>query len=306
MGHGIAQSFLMGGYPVWLYDIRESILETAKKHIEKNLELFSQAGFIGKEDIEPILSRLSITTDLENTVEGSDFIVEAAPEDLSLKQELFQRVESLCRKDTIIATNTSSLILKDIGARVKTKERLIITHWFNPPHIVPTVEVVKGEWTSDETMETAYGLLTKIKKVPVKIYQELPGFLVNRIQVAMAREVFDLYEKGVASAADIDKAVKGSFGFRLASIGPLLTADFGGLELWLKVCEHLFLHIQSSTDPPKALQRLVSQGHLGIKSGKGFYDYAIDFSKAELDGAIQERDQEFLHRLKHLYWDKKL
>jgi len=306
MGHGIAQSFLMGGYPVWLYDIRESILETAKKHIEKNLELFSQAGFIGKEDIEPILSRLSITTDLENTVEGSDFIVEAAPEDLSLKQELFQRVESLCRKDTIIATNTSSLILKDIGARVKTKERLVITHWFNPPHIVPTVEVVKGEWTSDETMETAYGLLTKIKKVPVKIYQELPGFLVNRIQVAMAREVFDLYERGVASAADIDKAVKGSFGFRLASIGPLLTADFGGLELWLKVCEHLFLHIQSSTDPPKALQRLVSQGHLGIKSGKGFYDYAIDFSKAELDGAIQERDQEFLHRLKHLYWDKKL
>jgi 3-hydroxybutyryl-CoA dehydrogenase len=306
MGHGIAQSFLMGGYPVWLYDIRESILETAKKHIEKNLELFSQAGFIGKEDIEPILSRLSITTDLENTVEGSDFIVEAAPEDLSLKQELFQRVESLCRKDTIIATNTSSLILKDIGARVKTKERLIITHWFNPPHIVPTVEVVKGEWTSDETMETAYGLLTKIKKVPVKIYQELPGFLVNRIQVAMAREVFDLYERGVASAADIDKAVKGSFGFRLASIGPLLTADFGGLELWLKVCEHLFLHIQSSTDPPKALQRLVSQGHLGIKSGKGFYDYAIDLSKAELDGAIQERDQEFLHRLKHLYWDKKL
>ncbi len=306
MGHGIAQSFLMGGYPVWLYDIRESILETAKGHIEKNLELFSQAGFIGKGDIEPILSRLSITTDLENTVEGSDFIVDAAPEDLSLKQELFQRVESLCGKDTIIATNTSSLILKDIGARVKRKERLIITHWFNPPHIVPTVEVVKGEWTSDETMETAYGLLTKIKKVPVKIYQELPGFLVNRIQVAMAREVFDLYERGVASAADIDKAVKGSFGFRLASIGPLLTADFGGLELWLKVCENLLPRIQSSTDPPKALQRLVSQGHLGIKSGKGFYDYAIDFSKTELDGAIQRRDQEFLHRLKHLYWDKKL
>lgn len=306
MGHGIAQSFLMGGYPVWLYDIRESILETAKGHIEKNLELFSQAGFIGKEDIEPILSRLSTTTDLENTVEGSDFIVEAAPEDLSLKQELFQRVESLCGKDTIIATNTSSLILKDIGARVKSKERLIITHWFNPPHIVPTVEVVKGEWTSDETMETAYGLLTKIKKVPVKIYQELPGFLVNRIQVAMAREVFDLYEKGVASAADIDKAVKGSFGFRLASIGPLLTADLGGLELWLKVCENLLPRIQSSTGPPEALQRLVSQGYLGIKSGKGFYDYAIDFSKTELDGAIQRRDQEFLNRLKHLYWDKKL
>jgi len=304
MGHGIAQSFLMGGYPVWLYDVQESILETAKEHIKKNLGLFYRAGFVGKEDIELILSKVSTTTDLKHAVEGSDFITEAAPEDLSLKQELFQRVESLCGNDTIMATNTSSLSLKDIGALVKSKERLVITHWFNPPHIVPTVEVVKGAWTSDETMETTYGLLTKIKKVPVKIYREIPGFLVNRIQTAMVREVFDLYEKGVASAADIDKAVKGSFGFRLSSIGPLLTADLGGLELWLKVCENLFPHIQSSTDPPKALQRLVSQGHLGIKSGKGFYDYTEDFSKAELDEAIQKRDQEFLHRLKHLYWGK--
>lgn len=304
MGHGIAQSFLMGGYPVRLYDIKESILDTARAHIEKNLGLFRQFDLIGKQDIDPALSRLSTTSDLKAAVEGSDFIVEAAPEDLSLKQGLFQQVESLCGRDTIIATNTSSLTLRDIGARVKDKERLVITHWFNPPHIVPTVEVVKAEQTSDETMETAYRLLAKIRKVPVKIYQELPGFVVNRIQVAMVREVFDLYEKGVASAEDIDKAVKGSFGFRLASIGPLLTADLGGLELWLKVSENLLPHIQSSTDPPKALQSLVSQGHFGIKTGKGFYDYAVDFSKAELDGAVQKRDQEFLNRLKQLYWDK--
>ena len=304
MGHGIAQSFLMGGYPVRLYDIKESILDTARAHIEKNLGLFRQFDLIGKQDIDPALSRLSTTSDLKAAVEGSDFIVEAAPEDLSLKQGLFQQVESLCGRDTIIATNTSSLTLRDIGARVKDKERLVITHWFNPPHIVPTVEVVKAEQTSDETMETAYRLLAKIRKVPVKIYQELPGFVVNRIQVAMVREVFDLYEKGVASAEDIDKAVKGSFGFRLASIGPLLTADLGGLELWLKVSENLLPHIQSSTDPPKALQSLVSQGHFGIKTGKGFYDYAVDFSKAELDGAVQKRDREFLNRLKQLYWGK--
>ena len=306
MGHGIAQSFLMGAYPVWLYDIRKSILETAKAHIEKNMGLFHRSGLVEKQDIELALNRLSTTTNLKHAVEGSDFIVEAAPEDLSLKQELFEQVESLCGGDTIIASNTSSLTLKDIGAQVKSKERLVITHWFNPPHIVPTVEVVKGEWTSDETMETAYQLLEKIKKMPVKINRELPGFLVNRIQIAMVREVFDLYEKGVASAADIDKAVKGSFGFRLASIGPLLTADLGGLDLWLKVSENLLPLIQSSTEPPKALQRLVSQGHLGIKSGKGFYDYAADFSKAELDGVVQKRDQEFLNRLKHLYWDKKI
>jgi 3-hydroxybutyryl-CoA dehydrogenase len=304
MGHGIAQSFLMGGYPVRLYDIKESILDTAKAHIEESLGLFSQFDLIGEQDINSALSRLSTTTDLKAAVEGSDFIVEAAPEDLSLKQGLFQQVESLCGRDTIIATNTSSLTLRDIGARVKDKERLVITHWFNPPHIVPTVEVVKAEQTSEETMETTYELLAKIRKLPVKIYQELPGFVVNRIQVAMVREVFDLYEKGVASAEDIDKAVKGSFGFRLASIGPLLTADLGGLELWLKVAENLLPQIQSSTDPPKALQSLVSQGHFGIKTGKGFYDYAVDFSKAELDAAVQKRDREFLNRLKQLYWDK--
>jgi 3-hydroxybutyryl-CoA dehydrogenase len=304
MGHGIAQSFLMGGYPVRLYDIKESILDTAKAHIEESLGLFRQFDLIAEPDIDPALQRLSTTTDLKGAVEGSDFIVEAAPEDLSLKQGLFQQVESLCSKDTIIATNTSSLTLKDIGARVKDKERLVITHWFNPPHIVPTVEVVKAERTSDETMETTYELLAKIRKLPVKIYQELPGFVVNRIQVAMVREVFDLYEKGVASAEDIDKAVKGSFGFRLASIGPLLTADLGGLELWLKVAENLLPQIQSSTDPPKALQSLVSHGHFGIKTGKGFYDYAVDFSKAELDAAVQKRDREFLNRLKQLYWDK--
>lgn len=304
MGHGIAQSFLMGGYPVTLYDIDESILETAKAHIEQNLQLFHQANLIKREDIKVVLRRLATTIDLKRAVEGSDFIVEAAPENLELKQELFQRVESFCRENAIIASNTSSLTLTDIGKRVKNKERVVISHWFNPPHIVPTVEVVKGENTSDDTMETTFQLLIKIKKVPVKISRELPGFLVNRIQIAMVREVFDLYEKGIANAEDIDKAVKGSFGFRLASIGPLLTVDLGGVDLWLKVCENLLPQIQSSTESPKALQRLVSQGHHGIKSGKGFYDYTVDFSKAELDEFIQKRDREFLNRLKNLYWDK--
>jgi len=303
MGHGIAQSFLMGGYPVTLYDIQESILGTAKAHIEKNLGLFCEFGLIKKQDIDSSLQKLSTTIDLKHAVEGSDFIVEAAPEDLKLKQDLFEQVEFFCEKHAIIASNTSSLTLKDIGARVKNKERLVTTHWFNPPHIVPTVEVVKGAENSDETIETAYQLLEKIKKMPVKIHQELPGFLVNRIQIAMAREILDLYEKGIASAADIDRALKGSIGFRLASIGPLLTMDLAGVKLWLRVCENLLPYIQSSIDPPKALQQLASQGHDGIKSGKGFYDYALDFSKAGLDEAIQKRDQEFLSRLKRLYWE---
>jgi len=303
MGHGIAQSFLMGGYPVMLYDIQESILETARAHIKKNLEAFHEFDLIGKQDIDLSLKRLSTTAHLKHAVEGADFIVEATPEDLNLKQDLFEHIESFCGKRTIIASNTSSLTLANIGSRVKSKERLVITHWFNPPHIVPTVEVVKGEETSNETVETVYQLLEKIKKMPVKIHQELPGFLVNRIQIAMAREILDLYEKGMVSAADIDRALKGSIGFRLASIGPLLTMDLAGVKLWLRVSENLLPHIQSSVDPPKALQQLASQGHDGIKTGKGFYDYAVDFSKEGFDEAIQKRDQEFLSRLKRLYWE---
>ena len=304
MGHGIAQTFLMAGYPVRLYDLKESILETARAHIRKNLELFHQAGILKKREIKPALRRLTTTTDLRTAVEGSDFIVEAAPENLALKQDLFQQVESLCPEDAIIASNTSSLRMTDIGTRVKKKERLVITHWFNPPHIVPTVEVVKGEKTSEVTVETTVGLLTRIRKLPVKVNLELPGFLVNRIQIAMAREVIDLYERGVASAADIDKAIKGSIGFRLASIGMLLTMDLGGLDVWLRVYQNVIPKIQSSTEAPKALQQLVSQGHYGIKTGKGFYDYALDFSKAELDEAVRKRDEEFLKRLKALYWDR--
>ena len=305
MGHGIAQSFLMGGYPVKLYDISDAILETARAHIKENLELFSKSDLISEANIEPALGRLSTGTDLKPSVEGSQFIVEAVSEDLSLKQELFEKVESFCGPDTIIASNTSSLTLKDIGIRVQDKKRLVITHWFNPPHIVPAVEVVKSEHTGDETMDTVMKLMEKIKKTPIRINMELPGFLINRIQMALAREVLDLYEKGVADAADIDRAVRASIGFRLASIGPLLTMDLGGIKLWLAVYKNLINDIQSSAELPEALQSLASQDHDGVKSGKGFYDYSVDFSQTELDEVIQKRDREFLNRLKNLYWNEK-
>ena len=304
MGHGIAQSFLMGGYPVMLFDISEPILATARAHIQRNLELFFRSDLIKEADIEASLQRLTTTTDLEKAVSGADFIVEAAPEDLNLKQGLFEKIESFADENAVIASNTSSLMLKEIGERVKHKSRLVVTHWFNPPHIVPTVEVVKNEDTSDETVDVAYDLMEKIKKSPVKINREIPGFIVNRVQIAMVREVLNLYKMGVASAADIDRAVKGSMGFRLASIGPLLTIDMGGVKLWRSVCANLLPNIESGTTPPAALDDLIAEGNDGIKSGKGFYDYTVDFSEEDLDKAVQQRDQEFLNRLKNLYLGK--
>ena len=304
MGHGIAQSFLMGGYPVTLFDISDAILATAKAHVKKNLALFFKSGLIKEKDIETCMGKLTTTTDLEKAVSGADFIVEAVPEDINLKQDLFEKIESFSDENAIIASNTSSLTLKEIGERVKDKSRLVVTHWFNPPHIVPTVEVVKNEDTSDETVDIAYELMEKIKKSPVKINWEIPGFIVNRIQIAMVREVLNLYEKGVASAGDIDRAVRGSMGFRLASIGPLLTIDLGGIKLWRSVCANLLPKIESGTTPAAVLDDLIAQGNDGIKTGKGFYDYTVDFSEEDPDKAVQQRDQEFLNRLKNLYLER--
>ena len=298
MGHGIALCGMMAGYEVWIYDIDQSILDTAVAHIEENIALFKSHGFI--DENKSLIGKLHPTLDLEQAVKESYFIIEAVSENLELKQKLFQQIEAFCPKGSIIASNTSSLKLAEIGTLVNNQQRLVITHWFNPPHIVPLVEIVKGPKTSDATMETTYGLLKKIDKLPIKLNFEIPGFLINRIQSAMVREIFDLYEKGVASAADIDLAVKSSIGFRLAGIGPLRTADLGGLDIWYRVCSNLFPQIASSNEPPKVLEELVNQGDLGIKSGKGFFDYEVEFSEKKADEAIQSRDELFLKLLKTL------
>jgi len=304
MGHGIAQSFLMGKYPVILYDIDASILEVARIKIEKNLEPFIAGEIMTPEEAGDALKRLSTTVDLGKDVPECEFVIEAAPENVALKQELFQKLEARCSEKAILATNTSSLTLKDIGEKVKHKQRLVTAHWFNPPHIVPVVEVVKGAETDEDTFNTTFDLLKKINKVPIRIHADIPGFLINRISAAMTREILDLYDKGVASAEDIDRAVKGTIGFQFASIGPLRRMDFGGLDLWLQGLKHAFAILQNSVEPPAALERLVAEGHTGVKSGKGFYEYAVDFSQETLDVAIQERDRNLIGRLKRHYLEK--
>ncbi len=305
MGRGIAQSFLMGGYPVALYDTQEDVVAAAREDILGGMTLFRKAGLLREEDIAPAMARLSRATCLREAAATAGFIVEAVSEDLDLKQRIFQQTESYCGTDTIIASNTSSLTLGEIGKLVRNRRRTIITHWINPPHIIPTVEVVKGEDTDEQTIDATCALLAGIGKVPIRINKEVPGFLVNRIQIAMVREVFDLYEKGVASAKDIDRAVKGSFGFRLPSVGPLLAADMGGLDIWYKACLALLPELQSSPAPSAILEKLVKAGHLGIKTGKGFYDYAVDFPGKGPDEIVRQRDQELLKRLKDLYGEQK-
>lgn len=228
MGHGIAQVFAQKDYSVTLYDLNRTILERALLGIRSNLETFVEVGLKPKERVEKVLSNIRMSVDLKEAVEGAHFVIEAIPEDLILKMNLFEELDQYCSKEVILASNTSTLPISEIGKKTKEKERLVVAHWFNPPHIIPTVEVVRGETTSEEVFRTSYQLMEKIGKKPIKVSKEIPGFLINRIQTAMFREILSLLKQGVAEPEEIDIGVKGNFGLRLAVLGPLATMDMGG------------------------------------------------------------------------------
>jgi 3-hydroxybutyryl-CoA dehydrogenase len=207
----------------------------------------------------------------------------------------------LCPEHTILASNTSALLLKDIAAYCQRKDKVVITHWVNPPHLVPLVEVVGGEETSAATTELAYNLLKKLKKVPVKIRREIPGFILNRLQAALMREVWSLWQQGIASAEDIDLAMKASLGFRWAAVGPLETADLGGLDIFYKVMGQLFKIISDSHEPPEELKKMIADGKLGLKSGQGFFDYDVSYFEEGEAARVKERDRKHIQLLKLWY-----
>lgn len=297
MGHGIAQAYAQEGYLVTITDSSASALAGAKNRIKANLETLAREGLFQQNEVEQALERITVTEGLEKTVHDADFVTEAIFENLEMKQELFHEMEKFCSSESILASNTSSFPMTQISAMMTKPERAIVTHWMNPPYLVPLVEVVPGERTSEETYTTAYELLSKIKKVPVRVQKEIIGFLINRIQTAMNREVYYLLEIGAASAEDIDRAVVTSLGFRLATLGPLLIRDLAGLDVTYKVDEILLGEISSAKSASKMLKDAVSRGELGAKTGKGFFKYTPE----SLEEIIQQRDRQFIRRLKEQY-----
>jgi len=209
---------------------------------------------------------------------------------------LIARLEEVVSPEAIIATNTSSLSLADMTTSARHRGRFVVAHWFNPAQIVPVVEVAPGPETAVRTVELTIDLLRRAGKVPIRLNKEVPGFIVNRVQVAMLREVMALLEQGVASAGDIDAAVRGSMGFRLAASGPLEVCDFGGLDIWKRVYQNLSPLIRSDTLLPRVLADAVSAGNLGAKSGRGFYFYQAT-SHAQ---KTAERESRLLELLKAL------
>ncbi|MFM2095726.1 MAG: 3-hydroxybutyryl-CoA dehydrogenase [Planctomycetota bacterium] len=297
MGHGIAQTFAIAGYTVHGYDHDPQARHTLKERVRSNLTAFVEAELIRPSEIEPALARLIVHDREVDAVREARFITEAVQEDLLVKQELFARIESLVADDAILASNSSAFPISQSGSKLKRPERAVVTHWFNPPHLVPLVEVVPSPATADSVVESTVDLLTRIGKHALRLNKELPGFLVNRVQVAIQREVWNLLQEGVASPADIDAALSASVGFRMAAVGPLEVYDFGGLDIQATTFRNLVPSIASGVEVPSRVQSLVDQGHLGAKTGQGFYDYPGD----RIRERRQRRDALFLQLAKLLY-----
>ncbi len=295
MGHGIAQVFARGGHRVFIQDTSESVLKRAEDRIRSNLLLLAENGLEDECRIDEIASRITSTVDLREAVADAAFVLESVPEDLGLKIEVFRSLDAFAPEDTILASNTSMLRITDIARQVRGKERAVTAHWFNPPYLIPVVEVVKGEHTSAQTVERTVSLLRGLGKVPVRVLKEVPGHLLNRIQFALFRETLALLEAGVAIPEEIDKAVSGSLGLRLAAIGPLRSIDLAGLDLFWFGMKDIFRSLDASSEPPKIVKEKVDAGHVGRKCGQGFFEYRPS-------GAVEkERDEKLIQLLKILY-----
>ena len=273
MGHGIAQEFASAGYHVRLHDVTDEHLQTAYTQIEKNLKVFAENAIIEEENIPSTLQRIQTATELATVAENADFVVEAVTENLPLKQQIFEELDAICPPHTILASNTTALMPSQIGINAKRKDKILNTHYFNPPYLIPLVELIRSPDTSDETVSVAFELLTAIGKTPAIIEKEALGFVGPRLQAALIREAFAIVERGIASAETVDLVVRNSFGRRLSIAGPFEVFELAGWDLVLAAFEELYKDLNSSDDINPLLQQMVESGKLGVKSKEGFYEW---------------------------------
>lgn len=280
MGHGIAQEFACAGYRVHLHDITEQQLNNARVQIGKNLTLLAENAVIEEISISATLQRIHTTTDLTVAAKTADFVVEAVSEKLPLKQQIFEELDSLCQPHTILASNTTALMPSQIGVNTKRTDRILNTHYFNPPYLIPLVELIRSPDTSDETVSVTFDLLTAIGKTPAIIDKEALGFVGPRLQAALIREAFAIVEQGIASAETVDLVVRNSFGRRLSVAGPFEVFELAGWDLVLAAFEELYKDLNSSPDINPLLREMVESGKLGVKSGEGFYQWTDERQQA--------------------------
>lgn len=275
MGHGIALAFAMYGYDVNVYEPDEKRRSLAKQDMRHEMEILAEEGIIDGANLQKILDSIKMYAELEKAVIDRDYVIEAIPEILELKQDTFKKLDELCPKQTIFSSNTSSLRLSDMMDKVseERKKRMMVTHWYNPAHIIPLVELSFFGNMPEEIYKEVESLYKSIRKQVVKVLKDVPGLVANRIQQAIAREVFALMEMGVAAPEDIDRALTFGPAFRFATSGLLQIADFGGLDIWCIVADNLWKVLSNATSAPEFLKEKVKEGKLGLKTGEGFFSY---------------------------------
>jgi 3-hydroxybutyryl-CoA dehydrogenase len=273
MGHGLAQIFAGKEKEVTLMDLNEDLLKKGLAGIRSNLSLMAEHGIGKVKEIEGVLSRVRTTTDLGEAAREAQFVVEAVSENLDLKQRIFRDLDALCPPNAVLATNTSVISITEIASKAKGKGRIVGTHFWNPPYLIPLVEVVRGNETSNSAMDITFDLMKAIGKHPVRVNKDVPGFVGNRLQHALWREAISIVERGIADAATVDECVRFGFGLRLPILGPLENADMVGTDLTLAIHDYILKHLESSPAPSPVLKRKVEQGDLGFKTGKGFQEW---------------------------------
>lgn len=290
MGHGIAQTFAVAGFNVRLFDENETVRDSVITRVQKNLEVMLQNGSLESILVDDVISRMVVCHAEQEACEQSEFIIEAIAEDLDVKREFFNRCEKVVTESVILASNTSSFPNSMIAAGLAHPARCINTHWFNPAHVIPVVEIIPGKHTSEEVVDRVMDLLRAVGKQPIRLHKEVPGFVLNRIQVAMFREMLDLVDQGVISPSDLDRAVRGSLAIRWAAAGPMRVGDFGGWDVLSKVYENIVPSLRNDTQVHDVLAGMISRGEYGIKSGQGFYEYP----QQELFDIIAGKDERFM------------
>lgn len=298
MGFSFAQIFAQHNFNVTVYDMFPAAIEKAKKFIAINQEAMIEQKEITKEESGALLGRISFTTEKECFKEA-DFVLEAIIENMEIKQNFWSEISALAKEDTILTTNTSGMSITEIATAVKRPERFCGMHWWNPPHILPLIEVIKGDLTADETLDIVVALGKELGNEPVVCKKDINGFIGNRIQYAILRECLHIVESGAATFEDVDKVMKYGLGIRYAYIGPFETIDFTGIDVVSRISDYMFAELDNATEGSEILRKLVEEGRLGIKSGKGIYDYGDTAGDA-----MKARDEAFIKLVKCLGYKK--
>lgn len=298
MGASLAQVYALAGWDTVLYNRSESGLERARKLIELNQATLVQEGIVTSEDSERLRSRINMTTD-KTVFSDAALVVESIVENLDAKRAFWAEVSKLVPDEALLATNTSGLHITDIAEACSAPERFMGQHWLNPPHLLPLCEIIAGEKTAPENVRKMRALVTALGKQPV-VVSDINGFIINRIQFAVLREALHIVDIGAATFEDVDTVLKAGMGLRYAALGPFGVADFGGLDTFDHINSYLNADLADSKVGNPGLHKMVEEGRLGVKSGKGFYDY----SGEKADEAIRERDRLYIELAKVLYFKK--